>query len=172
MFKKDDMVNVKSVIYGDFSGVVKEAKKRVATVVRDEDGNEFSIYNKYIQLREVEDLSKLNQTPAKGTEENSVPLVRLHPDRAKYTRQKDKSKKIHLDVADYVADQLREMAFTEIYTLVVDLGIADAESLRSKYSTLNHGMQRMNLGNKIRHYMMDCGFETFNEAFRCMEEDV
>ena len=143
-----------------FFGKVTSTKKRVSMVVRESDGEEFSVYNKYITEAPEEEVS--DEIP-KG--------VRLNPDRSKYIRTKDGLNKVHLDIGDYVANELREMGIAEIYTLVVELGIPNAEDLRSKYSSLNFGMQRMNLGNKIRYFMIDYGFETFNDAFKIAEGD-
>ncbi|MCK5606796.1 hypothetical protein KAR91_33145 [Candidatus Pacearchaeota archaeon] len=154
-------VKVDCTLLGDpFIGNVTSQKKRVSTVVRESDGEEFSVYNKYIT--EIEE-----EAPIEDDEVG----VRLHPDRSKYVRTKDGLNKVHLDIGDYVANELREMDIAEIYTLVIELGIPNAEDLPAKYINLNFGMQRMNLGNKIRYFMIDCGFENFNEAFKIAEGD-
>ena len=160
--KKGDRVSVECSLLGDkFFGIIESTKTRVSTVVRESDGEEFSVYNKYITEAPIESTSSDDDSTG----------VRLHPDRSKYTRIRDGLNKVHLDIGDYVANELREMDIAEIYTLVVELGIPNAEDLPSKYSNLNFGMQRMNLGNKIRYFMIDYGFETFNEAFRVAEGD-
>lgn len=165
MFEKGQQVKVECAMTGNFKGEIVAVKKRVSTVKNSETGKETSVYNKYIQILNPD--QDLKPTPDSGDE--TSPEVRLHPNRDLYHRQKDTAGKTHLDIADYVANQLREMGLDEVYQLVVDLGISKAEELRSNYSNLNNGMQRMNLGNKIRHYMEDCGYQTFNEAFKDTE---
>ena len=55
-----------------------------------------------------------------------------------------------VDNNDDVAGKLRGMAIEGVYALAaIELGIAQ-EVLRTKYEHLNVGMQRMNLGNRIR----------------------
>lgn len=55
-----------------------------------------------------------------------------------------------VDNNDDVAAQLRGMAIEGVYGLAaIELGIPQ-ETLREQYAHLNVGMQRMNLGNRVR----------------------
>ena len=57
-----------------------------------------------------------------------------------------------LDNGDSVASHLRGLELGEVYELVADkLGCSEKE-LMAKYSHLNPGQQRMNLGNRLRGF--------------------
>lgn len=58
-----------------------------------------------------------------------------------------------LDNGDPVAEKLRGKTLDEVYAIAAKYTNEAAETLRKRYSHLNPGMQRMNLGNKIRGAM-------------------
>lgn len=64
--------------------------------------------------------------------------------------KKTKKAKAVVDNGDSIAELLRGKALDAVYQLVAKRsGVAESD-LRSRYSHLNVGMQRMNLGNKLR----------------------
>lgn len=56
----------------------------------------------------------------------------------------------HLDIDDEVAKALREKTLDQVYAYTAKTCDVTAKSLKEKYEHLNPGMQRMNLGNKLR----------------------
>lgn len=61
--------------------------------------------------------------------------------------------KSSFDNGDGVASVLRDLALELVYKAVAKEVQESVESLRARYGHLNAGMQRMNLGNKLRaHY--------------------
>ena len=72
---------------------------------------------------------------------------------AAYVKTRDirtTSGRVSLDCGDGLAELLRGKTLDEVYRYAADfLGVTE-ESLRTKYSKLNAGMQRMNLGNRLR----------------------
>lgn len=55
-----------------------------------------------------------------------------------------------IDNGDPVAEKLRGLDLDAVYALVAKASEEDEATLRAKYQHLNAGMQRMNLGNKLR----------------------
>lgn len=55
-----------------------------------------------------------------------------------------------LDCADDISVQLRGLSITEVYDEASKVLGESVEGLKSQYEHLNIGMQRMNLGNRIR----------------------
>lgn len=67
-----------------------------------------------------------------------------------YVKAKSKNGHATLHNGDYVATQLAEMTLAEVYSHVsLMLGVR-VDDLQAKYGHLNVGMQRMNLGNRLR----------------------
>lgn len=56
----------------------------------------------------------------------------------------------HLDIDDEVAKQLREKTLDQVYAYAAKTCDLTVKELKAKYEHLNPGMQRMNLGNKLR----------------------
>jgi hypothetical protein len=56
------------------------------------------------------------------------------------------------DVGDTVAEMLRGKSLDEMYTLAARFLRVPEDELRTKYSHLNNGQQRMNLGNRMRSW--------------------
>lgn len=55
-----------------------------------------------------------------------------------------------LDSGDEVAQKLRGMELDDVYTKAAKTLGESERSLKQRYSHLNPGMQRMNLGNRLR----------------------
>lgn len=71
------------------------------------------------------------------------------------TTRKDGTKVRSMDKGDSVAQSLRGLSIEEVYkqaAKTTHIGVAD---LTSRFSHLNPGMQRMNLGNMIRKAMKE-----------------
>ncbi len=91
--------------------------------------------------------------------------VKIRPDLSKYTAHEIKTASggRALDISDEAADLLRGQDLSDCYFIVAKhlvkndktLGTVDAveAGLKDKYSGLNKGMQRMNLGNRLRKAM-------------------
>jgi hypothetical protein len=61
----------------------------------------------------------------------------------------------YVDIDDEVANLLRGETLEEIYTMTAEKLKVSRDSLIAKYEHLNVGMQRMNLGNRLRKAMKD-----------------
>lgn len=94
--------------------------------------------------------------------EKIVPLVALKPaERPKPGRNallssyKDKkSKKIKHDMGDGAARLLRDAAtLDEVYQICTVQGLEDVPHYRRVYADLNPGLQRMNMGNRLRAFL-------------------
>lgn len=57
------------------------------------------------------------------------------------------------DCGDDIASKLRGMDLAEVYAFAADKLGDSVKALEAKYSHLNPGMQRMNLGNRLRKVM-------------------
>lgn len=76
--------------------------------------------------------------------------TRLYPDLSTYEQVKLDNRKI-IDNGDEVAKRLREVEPEDIYTVVASvMGEEVAADWAAKYKHLNPGMQRMNVGNRLR----------------------
>ena len=74
----------------------------------------------------------------------------LKYDKSRYVRYKTEDGKRSVDSGDEVAQQLRGLDLDAVYAVAAgELGVDEGE-LKAKYGHLNPGMQRMNLGNRIR----------------------
>jgi hypothetical protein len=71
----------------------------------------------------------------------------------KYQAYKRADGKTSLDNGDGVASTLRAVALEQVYKITAKEVGESVEALKAKYGHLNPGMQRMNLGNRLRaHY--------------------
>jgi hypothetical protein len=61
----------------------------------------------------------------------------------------------YVDIDDEVANMLRGKTLPQIYHIVAKKLKVTEESLTAKYTHLNIGMQRMNLGNRLRKALKD-----------------
>lgn len=130
-----------------------------------------------IEAEEIDELKSQNL----GAEEEEVRPVRIHPDWSRYVRHTGittQSGKTVVDIDDYVAGILRGLNLDDTYdtvaryiqkineTAVDSKGMETLdtiEKLRAKYGHLNPGMQRMNLGNKLRGALARAGMDTLPE---------
>ena len=67
------------------------------------------------------------------------------------TRERMKAEGV-TDIGDDVATMLRGKSLDEAYAIAAKYLHVTEPELRAKYSKLNHGQQRMNLGNRMRGY--------------------
>lgn len=79
-------------------------------------------------------------------------VTRLFPKLAAYQTATNAAGRAVLDNGDDIAALLRGCdSLAEVWAIAeIELGSAEIEVLAAKYKGLNPGMQRMNLGNKIR----------------------
>lgn len=87
---------------------------------------------------------------AKPVDGEDTRLVK--PDLEKYTLHESKTAngRRHLDINDDTAAKLREMELPAIFKYAAEVCEVTQAELHRKYDNLNPGMQRMNLGNRIR----------------------
>ena len=91
-------------------------------------------------------MSNTNQaTQEASTEEKKEPAVRINRDR--YTATKTASGQKSLNNGDEVAATLDGLNIDELFKIGVTML---EEDFTEKYSKLNVGMQRMNMGNRLR----------------------
>jgi hypothetical protein len=93
--------------------------------------------------------AKKAAAPRKLNGEQSRSVIPLEVAKA-YPRTKDKAGKTHVDNGDSVANRLRGLDLESVYAMAAKLADVPVKELKAKYGALNPGMQRMNLGNKIR----------------------
>lgn len=87
---------------------------------------------------------------AKVSKKAGTVLETLKAKRAEYEVNKGDDGRRLIDNGDDVAVQLRGMDLDDVYSTVAKaLGCTEKE-LRERYQHLNPGMQRMNLGNRLR----------------------
>jgi hypothetical protein len=136
------------------------------TVVMLKDGTEKKYRNKDVaekltkaeQKRREREAAKAEKEAAKAAEgetgaEGSEKL--LNPDLSRYVLHDTvtASGRKQIDIDDDVAKILREKTLEEVYSYTAKLCEVTIKSLKERYETLNPGMQRMNLGNKVRAAM-------------------
>ena len=95
--------------------------------------------------------------------------VRLHPDHTKYGHAAKTDGKKAYDNGDQTATFLRSCSLERSYALVIAFGMGDQHD---KYGHLNNGMQRMNLGNKLRGVLQREKFDNFEGAVQAYEIDL
>lgn len=76
--------------------------------------------------------------------------VRIKPDLSKYVSGVSGSGKKTKRSDDDVAQALDGFTIAEVYAVASQMADTSVRDLQSKYGHLNDGMQRMNLGNRIR----------------------
>jgi hypothetical protein len=98
----------------------------------------------------AKDKEKADARAAAGEEGDEPRLVPA--DLSKYVLHETKtaSGRRHIDVDDDTAAKLRELALPAIYKYAAKVLDESVASLTEKYQHLNPGMQRMNLGNRVR----------------------
>ena len=70
--------------------------------------------------------------------------------RARYVKVKTEDGAVRIDNGDAVATALRARNLEEIYEIAATVLGTTVDALKGAYRHLNPGMQRMNLGNRIR----------------------
>ena len=81
------------------------------------------------------------------TEESKASVA---PDTSKYTKAKSASGGASLNNGDEVAQALTGATLDECFRLAAKAVDETQKALKERYGHLNEGMQRMNLGNRIR----------------------
>lgn len=96
--------------------------------------------------------AKAGQTPTLELDGEAEQERKVNPDLAKYKTHETRtaSGRRAIDRDDEVAAQLRGSSLDEVYAAASDALGQSVEDLRAKYGHLNPGMQRMNLGNRMR----------------------
>lgn len=130
------------------------------------------------EINELEPIEIEEMEEVEETELEEVQRVRIRPDWSRYTRHTGittQSGKTVIDINDHVAGILRGLHLDDAYDTVaryirkINETAIDAKSLetldtvdklQAKYGHLNPGMQRMNLGNKLRGAMARAGIDT------------
>jgi hypothetical protein len=85
-----------------------------------------------------------------GVPEGPAALKRYAPEYHKDNEKKTAGGNTSVDNDDDVAKKLRGKDLDEVYTFAAKTCELSVAELKKKYGGLNPGMQRMNLGNKIR----------------------
>lgn len=113
-------------------------------------GEEGKLRSSFIEIVEGESLEEVRNAPAGGA------FDRLKAARVKYNKVKEGGKdqgvpvRLRVDCGDDVAAELRPLTLDKVYSTVAkEVGVT-AKSLHERYSHLNLGQQRMNLGNMLR----------------------
>lgn len=92
---------------------------------------------------------KSKQKPGPGLKRIGAANAPLK-DISKYERTKTASGNASLDSGDSVAKKLRGVELADVYKQAAKVLGEPIATLKSRYAHLNVGMQRMNLGNRIR----------------------
>jgi len=100
-------------------------------------------------------MAKGKKTARKGKKTDTLGLKRVGDknhkvDLSHYSKVKSASGNASLDNGDEVAKSLRELTLDDVYSRASKVLKEPVKALRERYSHLNVGMQRMNLGNRIR----------------------
>ncbi|AIZ01482.1 hypothetical protein J3_0035 [Vibrio phage J3] len=74
----------------------------------------------------------------------------VRPDVDKYQKTRTAKGNTSLHSGDVVAVGLAPLVLSEVYAVAAEMMGVDVDTLVAKYQHLNEGMQRMNLGNRIR----------------------
>jgi len=145
----------------NYNGSIVEvvARKGGWTTIITDDGSTKKVRNGQLKASK----KKVAKKKATAKTERDLPkgwhrIGRTEFDLSKYESFKNvrtASGRPSIDVNDQVASKLRGKTLDEVYEVaakVLDLGEGE---LRNKYDHLNPGMQRMNLGNRMRKVLKD-----------------
>lgn len=96
-----------------------------------------------------------SKTARKGKKTAPIGLKRVGDknhkvDLSHYAKVKSASGNASLDNGDQIAKDLRGMELGDVYSRASKVLKEPVKALRERYKHLNPGMQRMNLGNRIR----------------------
>lgn len=86
----------------------------------------------------------------KGAARKHEDKVALHPDLERYKTGKTEDGRRTLDIGDATAKRLRGLDLDAVYKAAGKALGETEKDLRARYRHLNPGMQRMNLGNRMR----------------------
>lgn len=101
------------------------------------------------EIRESEGEDSTPEEKPMGAE-GKVKAGVMHYDKSRYVRYKTADGRKGVDSGDDVARALRGKDLEQVYGVVAAALGVDKDELKAKYSHLNTGMQRMNLGNRLR----------------------
>lgn len=86
----------------------------------------------------------------KDTNNPTPTTAALQTYRKQYVKATTQAGKPTLNCGDGVAQELANLTLSKIYSLAAKELKVSIKELKAKYAHLNVGMQRMNLGNRIR----------------------
>lgn len=112
------------------------------TTVQFQDGSNRKVRNSTIVEVKVE---KKEASKIAKIKETQIDLSRYF-----VSDQKTPSGRKTIDCNDEIGVELRGMAIDRVYEIAAERLETTVDALRSQYGHLNVGMQRMNLGNRIR----------------------
>lgn len=107
---------------------------------------------KLVEKTQVTKVSTMDNAENETQEQGST-LSNLREARGHYHREKSgsgKDARFFIDCDDNIAEQLRGKELEDVYTIASEHTGVGVSDLKDKYEHLNKGMQRMNLGNRIR----------------------
>lgn len=149
-------------IYRDSQEVtILETKDRGWSYVQFADGMERNVRTNELEVVK-EEIEEFTYEQALALEESFelTPGLRTcgntQYDPNRYVKAKSLNGNYTLNNGDAIAQELATMTLNEVYgfvAIVMNLGEAGENQLRAKYSHLNPGMQRMNLGNRFRAWV-------------------
>jgi hypothetical protein len=105
------------------------------------------------EVKKIESAARKAEKVAQKAESKVEGKERLVPaDLSHYVLHEDKtaSGRRKIDINDDTAEKLRELDLEGTYKYAASILDENAKELKAKYANLNPGMQRMNLGNRIR----------------------
>lgn len=130
---------------------IVEVKARGWMLIRLEDGSEINV-----RARDLEDVEDVEDDGLKGKiKTRAGKVTRFSLDKYVVSPIKTPSGRKSIDVNDEVAQTLRGLSVDEVYTEVSMIVGIPVHELENRYSHLNPGMQRMNLGNLLRKFLKD-----------------
>lgn len=150
-------INTKYAFDGDIVEVV-EIKSRGWVLVKDSNGETFNVRANRLgdevvvdQVEEVSDGRPYYDPKTEGRIANTV----FKLDNFQYSGCKTVSGRRCFDVGDEVAQMFRGEDLDDVYSAVAGYLATTVEALKARYAHLNIGMQRMNLGNRLRKAIGD-----------------
>ena len=143
-------------IYRDSQEVtILETKERGWSYVQFADGMERNVRsNELVLIEEAKQEYSLAEAIAAQDQFEMTPGLRTcgntQYDPNRYVKAKSINGNYTLNNGDSMAMVWAEMTLDSIYSLAATLLSVSEQELRTKYNHLNPGMQRMNLGNRVR----------------------
>lgn len=137
------------VLHGDREAtVIVAAKSGWVTLKYKDDKTEKKVRVKEVALKNPPKVKE----PKLPKDPDALDGRLIPADLTKYTVHDSKtvSGRKQVDVADETANKLREKSLDQVYAYTAKTLDEPEKELRAKYVKLNPGMQRMNLGNRLR----------------------